>query len=156
MEQYYAVTVYDPDDAKKLAQRIVNTETSWPSTYVNEAKQTIFLGYGNAYEEAKDWLEAHAFGKWNVLVAKMTLKEYGPGHPAAVPRDPIEVLGARRTNIADVAWGNARPGNRKPSAGARKPPVKRKAPQRAPGTSKAKKPAAGRPGAKRKTTGARR
>ena len=44
---------------------------------------------------------------------------------------------------------------RKPSAGARKPSVKRKAPQRANGTSKAGKPATGRPNAK-KRTGARR
>jgi len=141
MEQFYAVTVYDPDDAKKLAQRIVNAETSWPSTYVNEAKQTIFLGYGNAYEEARDWLEAHAFGKWNVLVLKTTQKEYGPGHPAAVPRDPIEVLGASRTVIADVAWGNARSGNRKPAAKKR--------------TSTGKAPAR-KPAVKKRTTGARR
>ncbi len=39
--------------------------------------------------------------------------------------------------------------SRKPSAGARKPPAKRKAPQRGSSMSKAKKPAAGRSGAKR-------
>ena len=42
---------------------------------------------------------------------------------------------------------------RKPSAGARKPPAKRNTSKRASGTSKAKKPAAGRPSAKK---GARR
>lgn len=93
MEQFYAVTVYDPDDAKEFALFMMDLTANWPYTYVNEAGRTIILGYGNAYEEAKDWLEAHAFGKWNVLVVKTTQKEYGPGHPAAVQRDPIEVLG---------------------------------------------------------------
>ena len=65
--QCYAVTVYDPDDAKGLARFMDLAGINWPSTYVIEAKQTIFLGYGNAYKEAKDWLEAHAIGKWNVL-----------------------------------------------------------------------------------------
>ena len=45
--------------------------------------------------------------------------------------------------------------SRKPSAGARKPPAKRKAPKRATGTSKARRPATSRPNTKRKTAGAR-
>ena len=64
----------------------------------------------------------------------------------------VEIPAGIRRRMAGGASKNVR----KPSAGARKPSVKRKAPQRANGTSKAGKPATGCPNAKRRTGGRRR
>ena len=72
----------------------------------------------------------------------------------AVSRGDVQMAGGLPSGLRELlgtAGKSASKNAKRPSAGAKKPPAKRKAPQRANGTSKTRRPATGRPGAKKGT-----